>query len=440
MKYKIVCFFVCSIVLSFFLVGCTAYNSDYNKLDDVKFITNYKQDSTINLGRKTAQFDNRIYYLGSQDGTRGIYSMASDGSEVVLEAKVADIRKVQVFDDKILYAGYVGENENENGTFRSFELFTSEGTAQKKVNVSSEIDNAMNVDNLWDFYALSSGEIITAYLGLTVQAYLTPYVYSLNIPHTSYEKLTDQLLLRQMPDYTEITLYKYRNVHMAADKIVPEYYEKYRYDDNFLCSSYDVSIIDTKNEVKVMGGDYIYEDAFGGLGNYILQSINSRGYLFTNKGQIILIDINKKVALGNLEISNNKIQFVLDLGDKAYIITEDQSNNQSIYSLDLNTFEYKLLKQCERGNDFLWQSAEKVLWLDENKAVTVKGKTITVWSINEDSLSEWRNISVPKKIVNQLTETDVAGDWLFIYEFNYDQNCDILKYKINLLTGSVYNS
>ena len=440
MKFKTICFFGCCIFLILFLVGCTTYNPSYNKLDDVKFISNYKQDSTINIGRKSAQYDNRIYYLGSQDGTSGIYSMGSDGSDVVLETEVADIRKMQVFDDKILYAGYVGEKENDNGAFRSFELFMSEGAAQNIVDVSSEIDNAMNVDNLWDFYALPSGEIITAYLGVTVQANLTTYVYSIDIPHTSYEELTDRLILRQMPKYTEITLYKYKNMQMATDKIFPEYYEKFRYDDNFICSSYDVSIIETDNEVKVMGGDYINENAFGGLGNYILQSINSRGYLFSYKGQLILIDINKKEALGNVEIPNSVIQFVLDLGDKAYIIAKDESNNQSILSVDLNTFEYKLMKQCERGNDFLWLNAEKVLWLDENKAVTVKDKTISVWSINDDSLSESRKISLPQKIVNPLTKTDVAGDWLFVYEFNYDQDCDILKFKINLSTGNVYYS
>ena len=439
MKYKIVCFFVCSIFLSLFFVGCTTYNSSFNKLDDVKFISNYKQDSTINSGRKSAQYNDRIYYLGSHDGISGIYSMALDGSDIALETEVADIRKIQVFDDKLLYAGYVGEKENNNGAFRSFELFISEGNTQNIVDVSSETDNSKKVDNLWDFYALPSGETIIENLDITWQANLTTNVNSIHISHNSYVELTDRLILSQMPEYTEITLYKYKNMQIAADKIFPEYYEKFQYDDNFLCSSYDVSIIDTENEIKVMGGDFIYENAFGGIGNYILQSINSRGYLFSYKGQLILIDISKKEALGYIEIPNNKIQFVLDLGDKAYIITNDQSHNQSIYSVDLNTFEYKLMHQCNRGNDFLWLNAEKVLWLDEKKAVTVEGKTITVWNIKEDSLTELRTISVPSKIVNQLTKTDVAGDWLFVYEYNYDKNCDILKYKINLITGNVCN-
>lgn len=102
-KFKVL--FICCTVL--LLTGCID-NDLGEKNEDRANVNqnylNYKQDVCCDWGKESAFYKDRIYYFQNENKP-GIYSMDTRGKDRRLEIRVENIRKLQVRDDGIYYAG-----------------------------------------------------------------------------------------------------------------------------------------------------------------------------------------------------------------------------------------------------------------------------------------------------------------------------------------------
>lgn len=148
------------IALLFIFSGCVSRSPYYNDLDTRMFYANMKP-SLENYGKKAAVYDNRIYYLSTEKGSQGIYSMLLDGTDVKPEFEVEDVRSLTVISDGFYYSGFAHISVNENGAYRCFHLLHRGTAASDPINLISQVENAdlLDGDNVWDFYLKEDGSL-----------------------------------------------------------------------------------------------------------------------------------------------------------------------------------------------------------------------------------------------------------------------------------------
>jgi len=403
------------VVIAIVLIGLASCNArgdvNYNNFDTKLFYSNYKQDANIDAGKKAAVYGERIYYLGAEDGNQGVYSMTADGKDIRMEFAAEDVRKLQIMDNGIYYSGYIGMSKNSNGEFRSFQLKFHSAHEGDKSDVLVDQDE----NGIWDFYINKYGyTIIDAHSEIWGgRPTLSTYVVGDNgkIRSQDFNEIFHEKDLGTKG--TTTSLYSLGELLFTADQ--------FRTDD-FTFQSNDTSVFSKNKNVMLMGGDAVFDNS---PNVYMIRSENERGLIFSINNEVLLLSGDKYTVTAAKQIEGEaSIRFLLDLGDTAYLICDKKDGRQAIYSLDLDTLESTVIKECAKN--------ERVLWLDSGKAVTVKDKTVTIWSIQNGQLSENRTIDLKENIVQKEYKTDVAGNWLFVYKFNNDTNRDELAYKLQI--------
>ena len=157
----------CGILCLLLLYSCAPSDPEANNFDNVGFVTNLKTDALSPIGEKAAFYGGRIYYLSSELGTQGIYSMDAAGKDVTLEIPAEDIRSINVRDDGIYYAGFAGIRENEVGPFRDFHLYIQKHNETSIADFLRDVGypepNSRYDGSVWDFYVSDQGVIVICF-------------------------------------------------------------------------------------------------------------------------------------------------------------------------------------------------------------------------------------------------------------------------------------
>jgi hypothetical protein len=121
------------------------------------------------------------------------------------------------------------------------------------------------------------------------------------------------------------------------------------------------------------------------------------------------------------------IPFVLDTGDAVYMIAQAENGSQSVYFLNLDDFAPREIYDGKSG--------EKVVYLSANAAAVIRENQVFLKRVDGGTVSDVMEISLDENVAQEEYKTDMAGDWLFIYQFDKYANADALRYRINVVTG-----
>lgn len=454
MKNKLVCILL--IMISFILSACVSTSMKNNDLGVKEFKPHYKQDVHFAAGKKTAEKDGFIYYFSTEGGTPGIYSMRTDGTEVLLRVPVADIRKLQIVGDDIYYLACFSTETNPNGAYEAFRLYRYNLNDHTTTNVMDQT-LYQNINphylNLGDFYVTDSGMIVNAciqWLAPRNLPSLALYCVDENgeILNDQCRVIVSEADLSMFTEYasTTWTLSELKDIVISSD-ILPITFKNDLYDstkggmgysNKYFLSQPLFSVTDKAKNTVAIKMEEPFSYSMGGLENRVVQSFNQHGIITTEGGGVLILHNDfegfrelDETMIELVDLPNQeKILFLYDAGDRLYIVSEQENRQQCVFVLDLSAGELTELYRCT--------NSEKILALDSRKMVTAQNKEITVWYVNEESLKPYKRIAVEETIVQSGKETDVAGDWLFIYKSGDDKNCDELLGKVYIGFNEAY--
>ncbi len=214
------------IFFAVFFAGCMKANPSNNNLDTWVFSANIRPSALQEVGKKATFFNQRIYYLSSELGQQGIYSMQLDGSDIQFEFPVEDIRALQVNNDGFYYCGFRSFEANSDGTYRNFRLFHRETEGGAAIDVIDQVKSTSDLsnENIWDFHFDSNGNL---YLRTVVHFYIpgTPDVllYSIVdgtvVPIADYQLLlTDEEIFEKDYPYETLSVYKIQDQYLILGR------------------------------------------------------------------------------------------------------------------------------------------------------------------------------------------------------------------------------
>jgi len=447
MKFsRFICIWLGFSLLISILSGCTIRNSDINNFDNTGFFANLKGDAFSPIGKKAACYGERIYYLSSELGTQGIYSMNQQGEDIVLEIPVEDIRSINVRDDGIYYAGFSGIEENDSGPFRQFRLLIRKNDrtdiADFLRNVGYPIPNTKFDSNVLDFYISDNGVVVICFAEVNhhMQAQLRDVVSFKNgrvlkMPDYKGEKFNPSI------NYTGFNQSRVEIGQLDGLYFLPYYFSEPDYKGEFLSLCLSVIDLTAKDHVVKMLSDWLgYNDdsadhlrwfCRGNSDEFILASVHGlEKYEFATNtvSDIVTFDQPENVYF-QIDCGDNFLVFT-ELLRKTYdldyrysnILKQTRALAESLYRVDTETGAKQLLLTLEYNNAFLYA--------DANTAVTGGDKTISIYDISGDKAVLLRTIAIESNIVDYPNIVDTAGGWLFLYRFNEQTQRDELIEKV----------
>ncbi len=438
---------ICIILCFLFLDACTIRDPDINNFDNTGFYANLKADAFSNIGKKAAYYDGRIYYLSSELGTQGIYSMNSQGEDIVLEIPVEDIRSINVRDDGVYYAGFTGIEENASGPFRQFHLLIRKNDetniADFLKDVGYPIPNSFFDGNVWDFYISDNGVVVICFADINhhMQAQLREVVSFKNgqaVPMADYKGVKYDPSIH----YTGFNQNRVEIGKLDGLYFLPDYFSYPEYNGEFLSLCLSVIDLNAKDNVVKMltdwylgynndSADYLRWFCRGSSNGFILASVHGleKYDVATNTVSDIVTFDQPENMYAQIDCGDHFLVFT-ELLRKTYGLDYHYSNDlkqtralaESLYRVDPETGEKQLLLTLEYNNAFLYADAKT--------AVTGGGKTISIYDISGDKAELLRTIEIDHNIVDRANKADTAGGWLLLYRFNEQTQRDELIEKV----------
>ncbi len=439
---------ICALFVLLFLSGCTLRSPGMNKLDSLTFSANLKADADSNYGKKAAYFNGRIYYLSSELGAPGIYSMNPAGEEIRLEIPVEDIRTISVQEDGIYYSGFAGIQQNINGPYRQFQMYMKSNDFANVVAYlenTSVHDNSLD-NNVWDFYVGTNNTIVIRFIDcsgssgepwlsvvttqnkqtIAVAQYITVEKSS-----TSAQTKTNGALLNlsSFRDFNYLSLYSMQAKNDLDDRLIGyrsiSVYDSLRHQvafpiDRLFSDSCSYLMRDFNRDFCRNTEDTIIFSSVKGLASYD-KSKRKSSDLFTLSSPEFLyqtIDLGKDILIFTEQLRDNYFLDEIATG----LFHQNRALAESLYRLDPETCDYVRLLRVGHNNAFLYADAKT--------AVTGGGKTISIYDISGDKAVLQRRVKIGHNVVNLANKTDTAGDWLFLYQFNKQTQRDELIEKI----------
>ena len=430
-----------------FLIGCTSYDPDINDFDKGGFYSNLKADASSTIGRKAACYDGRIYYLSSELGTQGIYSMNPEGEEIVLEIPIEDIRAINVRNDGIYYAGFTGIEVNLSGPYRQFRLlFRRNGetsTADFLKNVGYSNTRPSSDGNVLDFYISDNGVVVICFAEINHHRQVQlREVVSFQNGQPVY--MADYKGAKYDPSihYTGFNRNKIEIGQLDGLYFLPDYFSYPEYNGEFLSLCLSVIDLNAKdNVVKMLTDWYLgYNDDSADYMRWFCRG-SSDGFILASVHGLEKYDVATNTVLDIVTFDQPENMYAqIDCGDHFLVFTEllrktydldyHYSNDlkqtralaESLYRVDPETAARQLLMTLEYNNTFLYADAKTV--------VTGGGKTISIYDISDDKAVLLRTIEIEHSIVDYSNKVDTAGDWLFLYRFNEQTQRDELIEKV----------
>lgn len=449
MKFsRFICILLGFSLLTFILSGCTIRDHDINNFDNVGFYANLKADALSPIGRKAAYYDGRIYYLSSELGTQGIYSMNQQGEDIMLEIPVEDIRSINVRDDGIYYTGFAGLKENVSGPYRQFRLLIRKNDEAQVVDYLKDVgyscDWPVADGNVWDFYISDQGVVVICFAEVNhhmkvqlreVASFFKDHV----VPRTNYTIMNEGTAVNyESFNQGTLGIGQLNGILLISDSfsMMDSPAKEFL---NFCLSVIDLNAKD--HVVKMLTGSYLgYNDddadfvrwfCRGSSDEFILASVHGleKYDLATNTvSDIVTIDQPENMY-AQIDCGDNFLVFT-ELLRKTYdldyrysnVLKQTRALAESLYRVDPETGAKQLLLTLEYNNAFLYA--------DVKTAVTGGDKTISIYDISGDKAVLLRTIAIENNIVDYSNKVDTAGGWLFLYRFNEQTQRDELIEKV----------
>jgi len=428
--------------------GCTLRTPSMNKLDSVTFSANLKEDKNSNYGKKAAYSNGRIYYLSSEGGTQGIYSMNLQGGDIVLEIPVEDIRAISVQPDGIYYAGFATISRNDNGPYRQFRFFLRKPESDKSIDLlkSYTFTDDLKDENVWDFYLADDNTSIIRFInvidvignfGLSAVSFRDGKA----VPYQQYDWLAKGSISAKTDSNHE--LLTIAQLNHTQFMLVGSHYDEFSSEER-LSGGGSLSVYDTDRHRVALRVDRLFSNDSA----YIALSFE-RWFCRVKGSQMILAscqgvdsyDISQEIVSTLVTISPPEtIYQQIDCGDQILLLTENlrstywkdlfatkyfhqnRALEETLYRLNPDTGEIVRLLNIGRNNAFLFT--------DANTAVTGGGKVISIYDISGDKAVLQRTIQVEHNIVDRANKVDTAGGWVFLYRFNEQTQRDELIEKV----------
>ena len=444
--FRLVSGLICAAFMLLSISGCTRYDPEDNNFDNVGFCANLKEDTLSPIGKKAAYYDGRIYYLSSELGTQGIYSMDTAGKDVKLEIPVEDIRSINVRNDGIYYAGFAGIRENDLGQFRQFRLLIRKYNRTEIADYLKDVgypDDWPDEDrNVWDFYIADQGVVVICFAEvgsyrLIQSREVVSFQNGQAVPMAGYELINENTSIHN----TSFNQGRLEIGHLEGLYFLPDYFSYPEYTGDYLSLCLSVIDLNAKDHgVKMLtdwlgyndnNSDYLRWFCRGSADGFILASVHGleKFDIATNTVTSIVSFEQPENIYAQIDCGDNFLVFT-ELLRKTYdldyryskILKQTRALAESLYRVDPETGAKQLLLTLEHENAFLYADAKT--------AVTGGDKTISIYDISGDTAKLQRTIEIGHNVVDYSNKTDTAGGWLFLYHFNEETQRDELIEKV----------
>ncbi|MEZ4510158.1 MAG: hypothetical protein R2912_12860, partial [Eubacteriales bacterium] len=256
----------CVALCLLFLSGCTSNFPEINNPDNEGFFANLKADANASYGKKAASSGGRIYYLSAESGVQGIHSMNPRGEEIMLEIPVEDIRAINIREDGIYYAGFVGIEENAAGLFRQFRLLSRKNGNATAMDFLEAVGyhNSLLDENVGDFYISDNGVVVIYFMEVNSHMkvrlrYLVSFQNSTAVDIDNYEVINES----NEAVYTTFNQSPLGIGHLDGLYFMSDSFRRREYFSGEAISSFE-SIIDlesnSKIAIKMLGRNIGYND------------------------------------------------------------------------------------------------------------------------------------------------------------------------------------
>ena len=444
--FSLSCTVLLGMLCMLFLGGCTSLKSDINNLDSAGFHANLKSNAFSTNGKKAAYFEGRIYYLSSELGTQGIYSMDTTGKDMRVEFPVGDIRAINIQPDGVYYSGFVGTTENAHGLYRQFHLLIRKNGDHDEVDFLKTVGYTHSYldNNVWDFYISVNGVVVICFMDNDNHVgarlyYLEGFRENKAIPVADYTIVNKNVDIKYATFNKRIFgLGKLDNMFFLSDVFRIEKYspgETMILGDTIIDLDSDHYII--KNMIDRSIGyndnnsDYLRWFCRGSSDGFILASVHGleKYDLATNTITSIVSFEQPESVYAQIDCKDNILMFTQLLREtyhKDYYYSRELKQTralaESLYRVDPETGAKQLLLTLEYNNAFLYA--------DANAAVTGGDKTISIYDISGEKAVQLRTIAIENNIVDYSNKVDTAGGWVFLYRFNEQTQRDELIEKV----------
>ena len=446
-SFRLISGLICAVFMLLTLSGCTLRTPSMNKLDSLTFSANMKADANSNFGKKAAYFNGRIYYLSSELGTPGIYSMNPSGEEIRLEIPVEDIRAIHVRKDGLYYSGFAGIAQNDNGAYRQFRLFERKTGSDASVDLLKTFSytDDLKDENVWDFFLTDND--ICAITFVDVYGYPPgPRFSEVSFRNLSAVSLSEYTILADeesvppsFSNQSKISLSTLDGLYFSSGEFSTHTFRQQQ----------------SRSTVHQIGYlDSVQKQTFSSIDRYFFNvgpyhNLSGRNFCRIHGRDIIFfseiglesynLDTKKFAEIVAFKVPESIYQSI-DCGDSILVFTQQLRGSylldqiasglfhqnralaETLYRLDPETCDYVRLLRVGHNNAFLYADAKI--------AVTGGGKTISVYDISGDKTVLQRRIKIGHNVVDLANKVDTAGGWLFLYQFNEKTQRDELIEKV----------
>lgn len=444
---SVICLLLC---LQFALSGCVNWNQHNNQLDRDTFWVQLKVDPSSSSGKKAAFYNNRVYYLSSELGTQGIYSMNPSGGDIKLEVPVEDIRAIQLQDDVLYYSGFAGVKENDNGPYRQFRLFSlAKGdTVSKDFLATAVYSDDFRDENVWDFYVSKTGVFVlrftnvVGYDGSSALSVAT-FVDSRAIVFPDYQVI-NKGVINHVASFNGALLSFLRYTDLFY--VLANYESTTSQQDERLYGWGSLSVYDSSQNQVALPLDRIYSCISARSKSDYARStcrVDGEKTIFATVRGIESYDKPSKTTSSIVTFPSEEYVYnQLDCGDYFLVLTEclrssylhgvhaphtyplNRAISESLYRVFPDSKEKQLVLTVGKNQSFLYA--------DRNIVAVAKGKQILIYDISTDQPELVRTIDLNHQIVDRANKVDSAGGWLFLYQFNLITQRDELIEKVQI--------
>jgi len=443
--------FICVILcLQFALSGCVNRSPRNNQLDRDTFWVQFKVDPSSSSGKKAAFYNNRVYYLSSELGTQGIYSMNPSGEDIKLEVPVEDIRAIQLQDDVLYYSGFAGVKENDNGPYRQFRLFSlAKGdTISKDFLATAVYSDDFGDENVWDFYVSENGVAVLRFTdivgpgGGSVLSAAT-FVHNKELALSDYQVINKGIVHDANSfNGASLSYMQYGTLYYVIanyKSTIPKQYER-------LFGWGSLSVYDSSLNQVALPLDRSYSCVSAKSSSSYARTIfriDGDKTIFATVRGIESYDKPSKTTSSIVTFPSEEYVYnQLDCGDYFLVLTEclrssylngvhaphtyplNRALSESLYRVFPDSKEKQLVLNVGRNQSFLYA--------DRNMAAVAKGKQVLIYNISAEKPDLIRTIDLNHQIVDRANKVDSAGGWLFLYRFNEKTQRDELIEKVQI--------
>ena len=443
-RFLLLCLCFCLLVAQ---IGCVLHSPYYNNFDTRMFYTNFKYASDIDHGKKAAVYDGRIYYESNELGKQGVYSMASDGSNIRLEFETEDIRALAIKSDGIYYSGFSYIGTNDNGAFRCFRLYhrNTSQSAPTDLLAALNLPKDISGDTVWDFYIANNGDI---YFRMPKIVWPTSEtVLRLGTIHNRE--------IVPAADYHEVIVnnHAFNDPNLRSTLMLYQNFEQYMVvkdevfdtdDDKLLGFNENITLFDSPINQTVLCNDAVFqidcERQYSATDRWILR-LSDESILLANAGAIHQYSFteNKGRVVFSFPSYEN-IHATYDTGSDILVFTKTFRSGKFLLEiirsrLNIPDMKHETLYRFHPDSGKMDQvlalkARESFINADHQIVAVASKKAILLYDISGENPRLIRTIALNHTIVDPANKVDTAGGWLFLYHFNAETQRDELIEKV----------